>query len=189
MPRRSSPSQIAGDRCGCSDGPSGIGCTVYLDRQCYCVTFKFKNGRQRAAAYARRKRSRSTACSSNTTRSAAGTKPCVGSMQTVGKPTLKSCSRGRASATARQFAARRGARRCRRRASSGACPSSCETPPQVAREIGLGRVDPLQRPLKGTVYNASLVNCHLDMDTANGNIPVSGVKRIESVLAIIAFYN
>jgi hypothetical protein len=153
MPRRSSPSQIAGDRCGCSDGPSGIGCTVYLDRQCYCVTFKFKNGRQRAAAYARRKRSRSTACSSNTTRSAAGTKPCVGSMQTVGKPTLKSCSRGRASATARQFAARRGHvgvagmartsparwRESRRsaplpRASSGACPSSCETPPQVARD-------------------------------------------------------
>ena len=42
------------------------------------------------------------------------------------------------------------------------------------REVGLGRVDPLQRPVKGTVYNASLVNYHIDMDTTNGNMPVSG---------------
>ena len=42
------------------------------------------------------------------------------------------------------------------------------------REIGLGRVDPLQRPVKGTVYNASLVNCHIDMGTTNRNMPVSG---------------
>jgi hypothetical protein len=55
------------------------------DRRCYWAAFKFKDGRQRAAAWARRKRSRSNACSSNATRSAAGTKPWVGSTQAVGQ--------------------------------------------------------------------------------------------------------
>jgi len=31
-------------------------------RRCYCAAFKFKDGRQRAAAFVRRKRSRSNAC-------------------------------------------------------------------------------------------------------------------------------
>jgi len=42
------------------------------------------------------------------------------------------------------------------------------------REIGLGRVDPLQRPVKGTVYNASLVNYDIEMETTNGNMPGRG---------------
>ena len=54
-------------------------------RRCYCAAFKFKDGRQRAAAFVRRKRSRSNACSSNAARSAAATKPCVGSAQAVGQ--------------------------------------------------------------------------------------------------------
>jgi len=58
---------------------------------------------------------------------------------------------------------------CLQREPSKASPSSA---PRI--EIGLGRVDPLQRPVKRTVYNASLVNCHIDMDTTNRNMPVSG---------------
>ena len=51
-------------------------------------------------------------------------------------------------------------------------------------QIGLGRVDPLQRPVKGTVYNASLVNCYIDADTTNGNMPVSGAfQRVGQPLA------
>jgi len=38
-----------------------------------------------------------------------------------------------------------------------------------------GYPDKAQRPVKGTVYNASLVNCYIDADTTNGNMPVSGV--------------
>jgi hypothetical protein len=54
-------------------------------RRCYCAAFKFTDDRQRAAAFVRRKRSRSTACSSNATRSAAVIKPWVGSTQAVGQ--------------------------------------------------------------------------------------------------------
>src|SRR5690242_1977342 len=50
-----------------------------------CRILKFKNGRQRALARARRNRSRAMACSSNATRSAAATKPWVGSTQAVGQ--------------------------------------------------------------------------------------------------------
>jgi hypothetical protein len=134
----------------------------------------------------------------------------------VGQPTLKSCSRGRAPATARQFAARRGARRCRRHGAHFPCemarksaictasesfiwplPFIMRDTAAGAREIGLGRVDPLQRPVKETVYNASLVNCHIDKDATNGNMPVSGACNGSSwapagfvpELAIIAFYN
>ena len=54
-------------------------------RRCYCAGFKFKDGRQRAAACARRNRSRATAYSSNAVRSAAATKPWVGRTQAVGQ--------------------------------------------------------------------------------------------------------
>jgi hypothetical protein len=43
-----------------------------------------------------------------------------------------------------------------------------------------GYPDKGQRPLKETVYNASLVNCYIDADTTNGNMPVSrACQRIE----------
>jgi hypothetical protein len=72
-----------------SKGPSARaltpGSTVWATGRCYCGTSKFKIGRQRAAACARRERSRATACSSNATGSAAATKPWVGRTQSVGQ--------------------------------------------------------------------------------------------------------